>query len=136
MGRHKISSTPVGPFSKDRRIVEATLDRRSKVGRLFRTTVNDLSAQIGGDPSPAQALLIQAAALKAARLYLLSEKLLNGGDLSEGSDHSALAWLNSMRLDLSALGLERRIRDSGPSLQDIIRQHEAAQDDEHAGAVE
>jgi hypothetical protein len=112
----------VGPLSKDRRIIDASLDRRSKVGRLFRTTVADLTAHIGGDPTPAQSLLIQSAALKAARLYLLSEKLLDGGDLSEGSDHHALAWLNSMRIDLTTLGLKRQIKD-GPSLNDILRGH-------------
>ena len=44
--------------------------------------------------------------------------------MSEGTDHHALAWLNSMRLDLMALGLERRARDVTPtSLADIIKRH-------------
>jgi hypothetical protein len=43
-------------------------------------------------------------------LRLLSELLLDGTPPSEGSDHHALSWLNSLRLDLCALGLERRER--------------------------
>ncbi len=125
MAGKRHSTIPVGPFSRDRRLVEATVDRRTKVGRLFRTTVADLSDQIGGAPTPAQSLIIQSAALKACRLYLLSEKLLDGGEIGEKSDHNALAWLNSMRLDLTALGLARQIRDIGPTLADIIAQHEA-----------
>ena len=93
----------------------------------MRQTKLDLSAQLGGDPSPAEALLIQGAALKACRLYLLSEKLLDGGDISEGTDHHALAWLNSMRLDLQALGLKRVVRDVTPSLKDILAEHGTAE---------
>lgn len=45
------------------------------------------------------------------RLALLSDKLLTDENgLAEGGDHHALAWLNSLRLDLIALGLERRER--------------------------
>jgi hypothetical protein len=121
----KHSTKPVGPFSKDRRLT--TLDARGKVGRLLRQTRLDLTEQVGGDPSPAEALIIQSAALKAARLFLLSEKLIGGDDLAEGSDHHALAWLNSMRLDLMALGLGRRIRDITPDLSTILREHSAEQ---------
>jgi hypothetical protein len=102
------------------------MDGRSKIARLIRTTKADLVEQLGGAVSPAQALIIQSAALKAARLYLLSEKLIAGDDPSDGSDHHALAWLNSMRLDLMALGLERRAKDISPRLEDIIADHSKA----------
>jgi hypothetical protein len=59
--------------------------------------------------------IVQSAALKATRLSLLTEQLLDGKPLSEGSDHHALAWLNSLRLDLQALGLERK----GPASIDL-----------------
>jgi hypothetical protein len=95
----------VGPFSRDQSLT--AIDRRTKPGRVLKATINELVAQIG-DPSPAQRLIIQSAALKAVRLSLLTENLLGGDVLAEGSDHHALAWLNSLRLDLVALGLERR----------------------------
>jgi hypothetical protein len=75
----------------------------------MKTVVADLLAHIGDDVTAPQKLIIQAAGLKAVRLALLSDKLLTDENgLTEGGDHHALAWLNSLRLDLSALGLERR----------------------------
>jgi hypothetical protein len=68
-----------------------------------------------GDASAPQRLLIQAAALKSVRLMLLTDQLLDGTPPSDGSDHHALAWLNSLRLDLQALGLERK----GPAAIDL-----------------
>ncbi|MBX3527823.1 MAG: hypothetical protein KF904_16610 [Rhodoblastus sp.] len=115
-----------GPFSRDRALT--AVDKRTKAGRLYRTTVAALAEQIGGNPSPAQALLIQSAALKAMRLFLLSEKLLEGGEVGQGSEHHALGWLNSMRADLQALGLESRQLErekEGPSLADIIARNRA-----------
>lgn len=113
--------SPVGPFSRDRSLT--TLDKRTKAGRVLRQTRADLAHHVGGDPSAAERLIIESAAVKATRLFLLSEKLLGGGDISDGSDNHALAWLNSLRLDLAALGLERRVRDVTPSLQDLIERH-------------
>jgi hypothetical protein len=102
-GRHR----KTGPFSRDESLV--TLDNRTRAGRVMKGVIRQLTDQIGS-PTTAQALLIQSAALKATRLALLSEQLLDGTPPSEGSDHHALAWLNSLRLDLMALGLERRER--------------------------
>jgi len=107
-----------GPFSRDRSL--STLDKRTKAGRVLRTTIGDLTAHLGGEPTAAEALLIQSAALKATRLFLLSEKLLAGGEIGEDGDHHALAWLNSMRQDLTALGLARRVRDVTPSLSEYL----------------
>jgi hypothetical protein len=111
-------SRKVGPFSRDRSL--STLDKRTKAGRILRSTLADLTAHVGGDPTAAEALLIQSAALKATRLYLLSQKLLAGGEIGEDGDHLYLAWLNSMRQDLTALGLARRVRDVTPNLADYI----------------
>ncbi len=90
---------------------------------MLRQTRLDLTDQIGGDPSPAQALIIQSAAVKATRLFLLSDKLLSGGEIGDATDHNLLAWLNSLRLDLMALGLERRLKDVTPTLAEILRSH-------------
>jgi hypothetical protein len=48
-------------------------------------------------------------------MMLLTDQLLAGVPLAEGSDHHALAWLNSMRHDLMAIGLERK----GPASIDL-----------------
>ena len=96
-----------GPFSRDETLT--ALDHRTRAGRVMKGVIRQLVDQIGS-PTAAQSLLIQSAGLKATRLALLSEQLLDGTPPSEGSDHHALAWLNSLRLDLMALGLERRER--------------------------
>jgi hypothetical protein len=94
-----------GPFSRDQSLTD--MDNRTRAGRVMKGVIRELTDQIG-DPTAGQRLLIQSAGLKATRLALLSEQLLDGTPPSEGSDHHALAWLNSLRLDLMALGLERR----------------------------
>jgi hypothetical protein len=101
-----------GPFSRDQAIVD--LDRRTRAGRVMKGVIRELNAHIGDAMAP-QRLIIQSAALKSVRLALLSDQLLNGEPPSEGSDHHALAWLNSLRLDLQALGLERK----GPAALDL-----------------
>ena len=108
----------LGPFSRDRSL--STLDRRTNAGRVLRATITDLTEHLGGDPSAAERLLVQSAAIKAYRLFLLSEKLLAGGEIGADGDHHCLAWLNSMRQDLTALGLARRVRDVTPNLADYI----------------
>ncbi len=102
-GRRKLA----GPFSRDESLT--ALDRRTKAGRTLKRVIEDLMAHVGDATAP-QRLIVQAAALKAVRLSLLTENLLAGDVLAPGSDAHALAWLNSMRLDLQALGLERRER--------------------------
>jgi hypothetical protein len=101
-----------GPFSRDQSLVD--VDRRTRAGRVMKTVIMELTAHIG-DASAAQKLLIQATALKATRLALLVDELLTGPPPSEGSDHHALAWMNALRHDLVALGLERR----GPAALDL-----------------
>jgi hypothetical protein len=101
-----------GPFSRDQAIID--LDRRTRAGRVMKGVIHELNAHIGDATAP-QRLLIQSAALKSVRLALLSDQLLDGTPPSEGSDHHALAWLNSLRLDLQALGLERK----GPAALDL-----------------
>ena len=77
----------------------------------MKTVARNLLAHIGDDVTAPQRLLVQAAALKSVRLALLSDRLLTDDNgLADGNDHHALAWLNSLRLDLVALGLEKRER--------------------------
>jgi hypothetical protein len=101
-----------GPFSRDQSLSGA--DRRTRAGRVMKGVIAELMQHIG-DASAPQRLLIQSAALKATRLMMLTDQLLANDPPSEGSDHHALAWLNSLRLDLQALGLERK----GPATLDL-----------------
>ena len=77
----------------------------------MRKIEGDLTADLGGDPTTAERLLIQSTAVKAVRLALLSERLLEGDEPGEDGHH-ALAWFNSMRLDLTRPRVyQRRARD-------------------------
>jgi hypothetical protein len=88
----------------------ATLDSRTNTAKLLRKITTDLLDHLG-DPTAPQRLIIQGAAFKALRIALFSDRMLNEpGALSEKSDHNLLAWSNSLRLDLQALGLEKRER--------------------------
>lgn len=121
----KSRSPAPGPFSRDETL--SIIDRRTKAGRVLRTVEADLVNHLGGKPSAAEQLIIQSAALKATRLSLLSEKLLSGEEMAEGSDHHALAWLNSLRLDLQAIGLQSRAKDITPDLDDYLANRASAE---------
>ncbi len=113
-----------GPTSKDEAI--SRIDRRTRAGRLMRTLEADLTSDLGGDPSAAQKLLIKAATVKAVRLALLADQLLDGVEV-QSDQHHVLAWANSLRLDLVALGLERRakaILTSNPLVDHFSRPHQ------------
>lgn len=107
-----------GPFSKDRLLAGA--DKRTRIGRVYRTILTSMTDHVGGNPTAAEFLLIQACALKASRLSLMSEAILSEGELPKGADEKTISWANSMRLDLQTLGLERRVKDITPSLADIV----------------
>jgi hypothetical protein len=106
-----------GPFSRDQALTDA--DRRTRAGRVLKSVIGELLDHMGDATAP-QRLLVQSAALKATRMALMSDQLLNGQPPSEGSDGHALAWLNSMRLDLMALGLERKM-PAAIDLHDYIK---------------
>jgi hypothetical protein len=73
-----------GPFSRDQALVD--LDRRTRAGRVMKGVIRELTMHVGDATAP-QRLLIQSAGLKAVRLALLSDQLLDGTPPSEGSDH-------------------------------------------------
>jgi hypothetical protein len=83
-----------GPFSRDQAL--ANIYNRTRAGRVMKGVVKELMDHLGDATAP-QRLIVQSAAVKATRLALLTEQLLDGTPPSEGSDHHALAWLNSNR---------------------------------------
>jgi hypothetical protein len=96
----------IGPHSSKGSIM--ALDARTNVAKLLRKITADLLDHLG-DPTAPQRLIVQGAAFKALRVALFADRMLNDeNSLSEKSDHNLLAWSNSLRLDLMALGLERR----------------------------
>jgi hypothetical protein len=82
------------------------LDGRSKLARALRAVEAELVDAIGGSPSPQQLILIQRVTYKLARITFFETATIRGD--SNSSDDRYLAWANSIRLDLQALGLERQ----------------------------
>ena len=83
------------------------LDQRTGLAKGLRALREDLTTALGGNLSPQEALLIDRCVYKAARIASWEAYTLNGGEPSDTDAHY-LAWANSLRLDLQALGLQRR----------------------------
>jgi len=95
----------IGAFSK--RLSFSDLDGRTNAGKFVNSIKNDLEAQIG-NPSPGQQILIKLVAIKVLRCEMMYDQVLskpNGGDLQDRVENYFLAWSNSVRRDLEALGV-------------------------------
>ena len=79
---------------------------------------SDLIADQGGDVSAAQRALIRRLGFLEIRLRRCERASSAGRTIA---DEHVLAWINSQRLLLSALGLERK-QKSEPNLQDYLRE--------------
>jgi hypothetical protein len=79
------------------------LDGRSKLARAMRAVKADLTTALGNDPSPQERILIDRCVYKLFRVTLFEAATLAG---EKGADEHYLAWSNSLRLDLLAIGLD------------------------------
>jgi len=99
------------PIGNDNKLVSGiyadlagrNLDQRSKLARAMRAVKADLTMAVGNDPSPQRRMLIDRCIYKLFRLTLFEAATLAG---EKGADEHYLAWANSLRLDLLALGLD------------------------------
>jgi hypothetical protein len=94
----------IGPFA--RRLSFGQLDLRTAEGQFANDVRLALTEQLGGNPTPAQQLLIQSVSLKALRCELLTRRVLCEQNIKSNNDNHLLAWMNAMRRDLQALGLD------------------------------
>jgi hypothetical protein len=97
----------VGFFS--RRNALARCDGRTHEGRLARAIESELLDHLGGPEvvTPPQRLLVRATALVALRLALASERFSDPKADVESLDRHFCSLVNSLRLNLLALGLTR-----------------------------
>ena len=84
-----------------------------------------MSAQLGGDPTAAQQLLVQAAAIKALRFEVLTRIVFqhsNGRQVEDFPDTNLLKWMDGLRKDLVSLGLnnERGYRQMPETVQELL----------------
>jgi hypothetical protein len=91
---------------------KAVLQKKYRERTSKKTTVDALlvesvelvlSEAMGGDPSPQEIILIQRIAVKCLKIHKLEHNFINKGQMSK----DYLSWTQSLRLDLTALGLKR-----------------------------
>ena len=85
------------------------IDARTREGKTIIAAKGALISAIGGDPTPQESILIDRVIFKMLRCTLYEMATLQG-DTNGGSDHIYLSWANSLRLDLQAIGLDRKTK--------------------------
>jgi hypothetical protein len=100
------------------------LDGRSKLVKTLRHISSYLTRELGGEPTTQETLIIERASFKAVKCILAEIAMLSNSRKSSGLESQYLAWSNSLRLDLQALGLERRMK-TVQSLHEYITQKES-----------
>ena len=122
----------IGAFSK--RLSFSDLDGRTNAGKFVNSIKNDLEAQIG-NPSPGQQILIKLIAIKVLRCEMMYDQVLSkpdGGDLQDRVENYFLAWSNSVRRDLEALGV---LDSASSSIDALLDMDPAAMTDEQLDAA-
>jgi hypothetical protein len=79
---------------------------RTKEGELYRATVRQLVAHVGGKPSPAEALIIGRIAWLQVHLAHIDERAMLDGGLSPHATREYLAWSNSLAKLIGRLGMK------------------------------
>jgi hypothetical protein len=101
------ASRPIGPHCRalKRGVIGDAIDGRSREGKFLRKCEAELVAQVGGQPSFAQRLLIRRIARAMLKLELFDAKMAAGN----WTDHDARTYgglSNALRLMLRELGLK------------------------------
>src|SRR5919106_2711748 len=108
-----------GPFSSTATLA-TMLDQRTHEGKFAAEVERALVDHVGGEPTGPQLLLIKCAALKALRIALMSRKVVTNESLTDLNDRQLVCWMNSLRRDLQALGMERP-EQQPKRLADVIK---------------
>ena len=98
-----------GRIIKTRNI--GNLDQRTRLAKALSAAESALVSALGGDLSPQELILVDRIVYKLARITLFEIATLTGKGRTEDTDKIYLAWSNSLRLDLQALGLKRRQKE-------------------------
>lgn len=107
-----------GPFSKLYQPSSlALLDERTKFGKAVAALRQQLIKDLGGDISTQESMLVERAISKSLQCAALETRLLEG---HEGSRPYYVSLSNSLRLDLLALGLQRRAKDVTKTLKELL----------------
>jgi hypothetical protein len=109
----------LGPFSSKQSLL--SVDGRCSAARAIREFARDLERQLGGEPTAGQKVIIREASIKNARIALMTEAILDKDSPDfDLLTRTYLAWSNSLRRDLEALGL-KATEQQAPALVEYIR---------------
>ena len=92
-------------FPRRKRCADPTTSR-TREAAIVKRTIADLTAQVGGRPTAAQALLIHATAIIVLRIRCALDKYGPGKGEIESLDRHFASLQNSLRLNLVTFGLE------------------------------
>lgn len=118
---------PLGPYSRSlhRGAIGDSLDGRSREGRFLRQAERELLAQIGGEPTFAQKLLVRRVAKMTFLAEKLDDKLTDGNSWSPHDARTFGALNTAITRALRDLGLKSAPKPkANSSLADIIAEHE------------
>lgn len=95
------------------------LDRRTVIGRDAVAFRKSLLAHVGGQPSAAQAGLIDIAVQLRMRVVAMDAKFAERGEQSAHDAKQYLAWSNSLSRTLIRLGLQAAAQQQ-PTIHDLM----------------
>jgi len=108
----------IGPYSRPDRW--AIHDGRRSEGKLLRQVREELTKHVGGSPSITQRLLIERTAWMVLHVSMLDSRALREGGFSEHATKEYLAWSNTIRRSLIALGMKGAATDDSAALSELL----------------
>lgn len=98
-------------------------DKRTREGIWIMSIERALCTQLGGEPSPAEVIIIQRASVKALRCALAERELLTKKmGSNKHLEDSYLRWSAQLRSDLQTLGMKRRPRAIKDLALELVRE--------------
>jgi hypothetical protein len=101
------------------------LDARTLEGKTERRAIRELTEHVGGNPTFPQQVLITRAARLLVMVEHMERHLIESDEMSDWASRQMLAWVNTLRRTLQALGMDRPQR-APKRLADVIRIEGAA----------
>lgn len=84
-----------------------SVDGRTSLGKALKRVTRELEEAIGGDPSPQLRYLIGRCAFLIYRTMSFEYEMINGTPQGQEAGDYYLAWCNTLRKTLQAVGLKR-----------------------------
>lgn len=98
----------IGPYSKPDCVLNA--DRRTREGAYAKAVRDNLTAHVGGEPSAAEQLLIDSTTVLAVVTSIMGNAILEDSADAPARTATFLAWNNTLRRNLEALGIKSKAK--------------------------